>query len=205
MRADGASLESPQLEIGEDGEFVFRNLGLPHVYALRELPAVLADDSEDVRERLFPNSYPDDPQKEAEWDRYSRPDLISLFESRAEIVRVDLESLTPEPVWRGYRLEIPAAHRNAWMAALNAARLILAVRGEIDEDDMERALDFEELDEKELLLLRIHLLGHLLGLLVEGEEFEFEEWPDEDYEEGDEDDDEATGDEPSDEGPGSFR
>ena len=173
-------MEFPQLEIGESGEFIFRNLALPHVYALRELPSVLADDSEDVRERLFPNSYPDDSEKAAEWDRYSRPDLISLFESRTEIVRSDLESLTPEPVWRGYRLEIPAAHRNAWMAALNAARLVLAIRGDVDEDDMERALDFEELDEKELLLLRIHLLGHLLGLLVEGEDFEFEEWPEED-------------------------
>lgn len=161
-------MEFPQLEIGASGEFVFRNLALPHVYALREMPDVLADESEDVRERLFPNSY-EDPEKEKEWDRLSRPDLISLFETRSAIVEQDLESLTPEPVWRGYRLTIPAANRSAWMAALNAARLILAVRANVDEEDMERQLDFDELDEKELVLLRIHLLGHLLGLLVEGE------------------------------------
>lgn len=162
-------MEFPRLEIGADGAFIFRSLADVHAFALRELPEILADDSPDVREQLFPNSYRDDAQREAEWDRYSRPDLIALFESRGGIVRSDLESLCPEPVWRGYRLEIPAAHRSAWMAALNAARLILAIRGGVDEDDMEREIDFDLLDEKSLLLFRIHILGQILSLLIEGE------------------------------------
>lgn len=168
-------MDYPRLEIGVDGAFVFRGLADVHAFALRELPDLLADDSPDVREQLFPNSYQDDAEREAEWERYSRPELIALFDSRSNIVQQDLDSLAPEPVWRGYRLEIPAAHRSAWMAALNAARLVLAIRGDVDADDMESEIDFEDLDEKSLVLFRIHLLGQILGLLIEGENVAMDE------------------------------
>ncbi|MCA8969461.1 MAG: DUF2017 family protein [Planctomycetes bacterium] len=168
----------PRIEIQADGTLVLRCLSASHVFALREVPEILRDDDPDVRARLFPNSYENDPEREAEWDRYSRPDLIALFDSRREIVERDLESILSEPVWRGYRLTIPGTHKSAWMAALNAARIALAVRAGIDARDMEAELDFENPSAKHLALFRIHVLGHLLGLIVESGnpdiEFEFD-------------------------------
>ncbi|HMQ24210.1 MAG TPA: DUF2017 family protein [Planctomycetota bacterium] len=181
----------PSIEVEADGSLLFRHLAAGYARALREVPDILLDDSEDVRVRLFPNSYVDDPEREADWERYSKPDLIALFESRRAIVARDLDSLSPEPVWSGYSLRIPESHRSAWMAALNAARVAIGVRAGIDAADMEAELDFDPPDAKQLALYRIHVLGHVLALVVASfqEDFsvaDFDE--DDDLDEEDDDD-----------------
>ena len=153
--------------MGPDGEVVLRNLPPIYVETLLSLPQILRDDSPDIRERLFPLSYPEHDDFEAEWDRFGRPDLESLFRSRTEIIEQDLEEFIVEPVWQGFRLEIPSAHKSAWVTGLNAARLMLGVKHGIAAEDMEKDLDFQEPDEKDLALLRVHLLGHVQGLILD--------------------------------------
>lgn len=163
-------MHSPRVEIGPDGEFVFRNLPPIYVEALLCLPQILEETDTSVEDRLFPASYPNDREKEAEWDRFGRPELKALFASRCEIIQDDLDHLVMEPVYQGFRLSIPEQHRMAWMAGLNAARLMLGVNHGIDAEDMEAEIDTDEPTDKELALLKIHLLGHLQGLIVEAVE-----------------------------------
>ena len=59
-----------------------------------------------------------------------------------------------------------ADHVNAWISALNQARLILGEIHEIDEADMNRS-DLDPHNPKHVAAFRIHLLGHLLHLFVE--------------------------------------
>ncbi|MFQ5503760.1 MAG: DUF2017 family protein [Planctomycetota bacterium] len=161
-------MNPPALEIGPDGELDFRRL--PPIYAeiLLQLPEILNDTEDEVRKRLFPASYPADPDKEAEWDRLSRPELFALFSSQLEIVSQDLEGLACEPGDRGYRLRLPGSHQNAWIAALNAARHLLASQFSIGEADMDREPDLDAPTDKDIALLKVHLLGYIQGMIVDG-------------------------------------
>lgn len=160
----------PRVEIGPQGDFVFRNLPPIYVEALLSLPQLLDETDADVRERLFPSSYLEDADKEAEWRRLCRPELEALFASRRELIQKDLDRLVMEPVHAGFRFEIPQQHRTAWMAGLNAARLVLGVRHDVEAGDMEQELDLEQPTARDLALLKIHLLGHLQGLIIDAEE-----------------------------------
>ena len=56
-----------------------------------------------------------------------RPELRHLFLSARTTVKEDLEKL-PDSTGRLGRLVIPRAHGDAWLNALNQARLILATK-----------------------------------------------------------------------------
>jgi len=158
----------PIIEIGDDGELVLRRL--PPVYGelLMQVPVILQLGTDPiVQESLFGDSYPNDPEAQAEWDRFGEPELFALLASQTEIVERDLKSLTVEPGGAGMELVIPGSHRNAWMAALNATRLMLADQYAIGEPDMNRELDLEEPDEREIALLKIHLLAEVQSLIVD--------------------------------------
>ncbi len=135
------------------------------------IPQTLDDDDERLRARLFPDVYLDD-EDNAEWERYGKPELFALFASQSEIVRKDLQGLAPEAEGFGYRLVVPAQHRVGWMAALNAARLMLAEKHGIQAVDMNRPLDVDEPTEKDFALFRIDRLGELEELFVQAGDVE---------------------------------
>jgi Domain of unknown function (DUF2017) len=124
-------------------------------------------DSPKVRERLFPNLMTADDNTNADWQRLTAPELRHLFVSAGEIVTRDLTALQPETGETGCsQVTFAADHVNAWMSALNQARLILGEIHEIDEADMNRT-DLDPHNPRHVAAFRIHLLGHLLYLFVE--------------------------------------
>ena len=60
----------------------------------------------------------------------------------------------------------PAVHLPAWLSALNQARLVLGEMYHVTAPDMER-VDFRPGNAKDGALVRIHVLGYLLQLMVE--------------------------------------
>jgi Domain of unknown function (DUF2017) len=98
---------------------------------LRQIPA--STDTEDcapARERLF-SAPADCSQKEicAEWKLYVEPELRRLFQSATETVANDLEQLNgKEKSVTNCTLRIPTQHADAWLNALNQARLAIAAR-----------------------------------------------------------------------------
>jgi hypothetical protein len=134
---------------------------LPEIVEKRDLPAAHA--------RLFPNPTDKDEKANADWQQFVAPDLRHLFVSAGEVVARDLTALKPEPRDPS-RLQVtfPAEHVNAWMSALNQARLILAELFAVDERDIDdTSLDLK--DPKQKAILKIHLLGYLLHLFVESQ------------------------------------
>jgi hypothetical protein len=164
----------PRLERLPDGGIAIEDLTPPFVFILFQVPGLLGPDQPDeVRRRLFPDpSEADEIRKD--WERLVRPELYALLASAREIVVKDLRKLLPTGATS--RLEIPAPHVNAWISALNAARLALGtVHGIEDEDDLHPFGDVDddddddevvELDERHLAIVKIHLLGELQALLV---------------------------------------
>jgi hypothetical protein len=158
----------PIIELGDDGELILKRL--PPVYGelLSQVPVILQLGTDPtVYESLFGDSFPGDPKAQEEWDRFETPELFALLASQTDIVESDLRGLTVEPGGEGMELTIPASHRNAWMAALNATRLMLADQYEIGEADMNRELELDEPDEREIALLKIHLLADVQSLIVD--------------------------------------
>ena len=130
--------------------------------SLQALPEILEQrDTPAARQRLLPDPTAGDANANAEWQRLIAPELRHLFVSAGETVLRDLTGITPAG-----EVTFAAEHLNAWMSALNQARLILGELHGITEADMEQA-DFDLSTAKGLAVFRIHVLGYLLHLLVE--------------------------------------
>ncbi|MGH2663609.1 MAG: DUF2017 domain-containing protein [Actinomycetota bacterium] len=99
---------------------------------LRGLPGQLREllDSDDpTLRRLFPPAYADDPDREAEYRRMVRDDLLAgkrealrIIEETVDARRVDEDQLT------------------AWLGALNDLRLVLGTRLDVTEELYEEGL-----------------------------------------------------------------
>ncbi len=65
----------------------------------------------------------------AEWKTYVEPELRSLFQTATQTVAIDLEQLNGnEKSLANRTLRIPAKHADAWLSALNQARLVIAAK-----------------------------------------------------------------------------
>src|ERR1700730_6965638 len=63
----------------------------------------------------------------AEWKLYVQPELQRLFRTATETVAADLEQLSGnEKAFANRTLRIPAKNADAWLSALNQARLVIA-------------------------------------------------------------------------------
>jgi len=132
------------------------------------VPQILAQrDRPPARQRLYPDPFRADAPANEEWHRLMDDELRHLFAAAGEIVERDLTRLAPDPAReRHLQLLVPVAHLNAWLSALNQARLILAEQYVVTEADMAN----EQLDPgraKDVAVFQIHVLGWLLQLLVE--------------------------------------
>jgi hypothetical protein len=106
---------------------------------LRQIPpSTSTDDSSSARERLF-SAPADSTQTEfcAEWKLYVEPELRRLFQSATGTVAGDLEQLNgQENSVRNCTLRIPMQHAEAWLNALNQARLAIAARWSFTEAEL---------------------------------------------------------------------
>lgn len=148
----------------DDGALVVSHIPPLLDVVLRELPSLLGPEQpEAAKRRLFPDPG-GDPEQVEEWRRTQHPELFALLADARSIVERDLASLTAAST--SSRLTIPAAHANAWISALNAARLALGAVHGVTATDMESE-DEPALDERGWAILRIHLYAWLQATLIE--------------------------------------
>ncbi len=153
-----------QLRVEADGPKHIRISGIHPVLldCLHVLPEILEQrDSPAARKRLLPDPTTTDAQFNAEWLLAVAPELRHAFVVAGDTVARDLTGVTTDG-----QLTFIAEHLNAWMSALNEARLILGEIFQITDVDMESA-DFDVKTPKGLAIFRIHVLGWLLQLLVD--------------------------------------
>jgi hypothetical protein len=103
-----------------------------------ELAALLSNDpdpDDPAVERLFPDVYPEDPEQEAEFRRFTEPDLLAAKLEQASAVLSDL-------VEQGGEVRLPEEKADLWLRALTDVRLALGTRlGIEDETDIHAELD----------------------------------------------------------------
>lgn len=163
-----------RVRIHPDGDLIVSALPLVLADTLNRIPEFLTSEDPRVRDRLLPRTYADE-ESEEQWQKYVTPDLEHLFASRVAIVRKDLRGLELEFDGSGetFRLRIPGRHRAAWVSALNGASQALFQLSGLAPADMELEPGTLGDPERDLALLRVQLLGFLLGRILEAEGHEF--------------------------------
>ena len=98
---------------------------------LRQIPASANPEGVPAAEERLFSPPADQNEKEicAEWKLYVKPELRRLFQTATETVAADLEQLSDnEKMFANRTLLIPSKHADAWLSALNQARLVIAAK-----------------------------------------------------------------------------
>lgn len=154
-----------------DEGYVFGGLSATCVETLKGVPMLLESSDPRVRERLLPDAC-DDPGDETDWRAHAVPELERLFASRAQLVRRDLNGLRRLGKSDTQLLMIPNSHVNAWLAALNAARLALFALNDLDARHLEPEGFTTAAPKQQEALLRIHVLAEMQSVLLGDYEIE---------------------------------
>ena len=148
-----------------DEGYVFGELTPAAVQTLRGVPMLLESKDERVRARLLPETY-NEHDDEEHWREHAVPELERLFLSRTTLVQRDLDKLRKLPDSENYVLLVVDEHVNAWLAALNAARLALYVLNDLTAEHMETE-GFSGADQKQQeAIIRISLLAEFQAVLL---------------------------------------
>jgi hypothetical protein len=139
-----------------DGRF---EINLPE-----EERAMLGSQLEDLRDllmgdgplltRLFPTAYPDDPERDEEYQQLMRGPLLESHFSAIETMESTLDADT-----------VDEGELTQWMHTINALRLVLGTALDISEDEADIELDEDDPHFHLFILYRV--LSWLLGWIVE--------------------------------------
>jgi hypothetical protein len=133
---------------------------------LVDLPKV-ASRHKKAQARLYPDPTggAGEEQLRRDWKEHVRPELERLFSTSRDIVARDLEGLGPNG--HGTKVVIPTNHIDAWLNALNQARLVIVEENRFAESDLDQREPPDLATRRGLSLLKIHFYAHLQELLVE--------------------------------------
>jgi hypothetical protein len=136
---------------------------------LRQLPAsTSSENSPAAQTRLF-SSPASENEKEicAEWKLYVQPELQRLFRSATETVAADLEQLSGnEKAFANRSLFIPGKHADAWLNALNQARLIIAARNDFTDGELSDNYRSPIGSRRDLSLFQVNFYGFLQEFIL---------------------------------------
>ncbi len=137
---------------------------------LRQVPgSAQPKDCPAAEERLYSAPAKEESQSEfrAEWKVYVMPELRRLFESATETVRQDLEQLncTKKP-FANCTLRIPLAHADAWLNALNQARLAIAASYQFSERELSDQYRSPLGSRRDLGLFQVNFYGFLQEFIL---------------------------------------
>lgn len=135
---------------------------------LRQIPESTQPDGAPAAEaRLFSEPATEEEMC-AEWKLYVQPELRRLFQSATETVRGDLKPLngTKKP-FADCTLRIPRAHSEAWLSALNQARLVIAARNEFTEEELSDHYRSPIGSRRDLSLFQVNFYGFLQEFILQ--------------------------------------
>jgi Domain of unknown function (DUF2017) len=134
---------------------------------LRQIPASTnSEGAPDAEARLF--SRPS-AEKEicAEWKNYVEPELRRLFRSSTQTVAEDLAQLNGnEKSLRNRGLTIPFEHADAWLNALNQARLVIAEKNKFSDEELNDHDRSPIGSRRDLSLFQINFYGFLQEFIL---------------------------------------
>ena len=98
---------------------------------------------------------------------YVEPELRRLFQSSTEIVTSDLAQLNGnEKSLRDCALRIPLGHADAWLNALNRARLVIAAKYDFSESELNDHYHSPVGSRRDLGLFQVNFYGFLQEFIL---------------------------------------
>ncbi len=153
----------------EDQQVCLSGIDWVTAACLLEVPGTLPlGKSGPPHDRLFPRVNETEEKLNEDWRSYVTPELEVLFAEAGQVLARDIEPLarTGDDL-KARSLTFPINHCDAWMSAINQARLILGAQHGVADKDMEEREFVEADDPKKQAVLRIHVLGYVLQVFVE--------------------------------------
>ncbi len=136
---------------------------------LRQLPESAQAAKDSAAERRLFSAPANGSEKElcSEWKSYVEPELRHLFQTATETVREDLAQLhcTTKP-FANCSLSIPLAHLDAWLNALNQARLVIAEMNGFSEGELSDHYRSPLGCRRDLSLFQVNFYGFLQEFLL---------------------------------------
>jgi hypothetical protein len=136
---------------------------------LRQIPASANPDGvQSAEQRLFsPPSNGKQTELCAEWRIYVEPELRRLFQTATETVAADLQQLNGnEKSFANRTLRIPAKHADAWLSALNQARLVIAAKNSFTENELNDHFRSPIGSRRDLSLFQVNFYGFLQEFIL---------------------------------------
>ena len=136
---------------------------------LRQIPASAKPGGVPAAEqRLFsPPTIEKESEASAEWKLYVEPELRRLFQTATETVAGDLEQLNGnEKSLANHTLRIPSKHADAWLSALNQARLVIAAKSNFTENELNDHLRSPIGSRRDLSLFQVNFYGFLQEFIL---------------------------------------
>jgi hypothetical protein len=136
---------------------------------LRQIPASTNPDGTSAAEqRIFsPPVNGQETELCAEWKMYVEPELRRLFQTATQTVAGDLEQLNGnEKSLVNRTLRIPVKHADAWLNALNQARLVIAAKNNFTETELNDHLHSPIGSRRDLSLFQVNFYGFLQEFIL---------------------------------------
>jgi hypothetical protein len=136
---------------------------------LRQIPSSANPEGAPAAEqRIFsPPVNGKEPEMCAEWKMYVQPELRRLFQSATETVGADLKQLNgTEQSLTNRTLRIPTKHSDAWLSALNQARLVIAAKNNFTELELSDHLRSPIGSRRDLSLFQVNFYGFLQEFIL---------------------------------------
>jgi hypothetical protein len=103
----------------------------------------------------------------AEWKMYVEPELRRLFQTATQTVAADLKQLNGnERNLANRTLRIPVKHADAWLNALNQARLVIAAKNNFTETELNDHLHSPIGSRRDLSLFQVNFYGFLQEFIL---------------------------------------
>ena len=136
---------------------------------LRQIPASADPGGAPAAEqRLFsPPAHDNQAKICAEWKLYVEPELRRLFQTATETVASDLEQLNGnEKILANRTLRIPSKHSDAWLSALNQARLVIAAKHNFTDGELSDHFRSPIGSRRDLSLFQVNFYGFLQEFIL---------------------------------------
>jgi hypothetical protein len=136
---------------------------------LRQIPASANPEGlEAAEQRLFSSpTNGKEPEICAEWKLYVEPELRRLFQTATETVAADLEQLNGNEKKLGnHTLCIPSKHADAWLNALNQARLVIAAKYNFTDGELGEHFRSPIGSRRDLSLFQVNFYGFLQEFIL---------------------------------------
>ena len=136
---------------------------------LRQIPASANPDGVQAAEQRLFSAPSNGKQTElcAEWRIYVEPELRRLFQTATETVAADLQQLNGnEKSFANRTLRIPAKHADAWLSALNQARLVIAAKNNFTVNELNDHFRSPIGSRRDLSLFQVNFYGFLQEFIL---------------------------------------